>query len=332
MIGLKRSILQRVEFCNANNNNENSDTIKCLVTDQAPVTNKKVTDFSIRKILSDEPSAVRISNSPQLFANGQYPIFNPINYVSESSADNCSEFAKCLMCDKMIRVETLKIHLRTHNTRRYECTECGKGFSQLRNYKYHVSVHRGSKEFAAHCPECNKVFNDKGYLSSHLKIHRNLKEYGCPHCSKSFNQRVAFNMHVRIHTGVKPHKCQECGKRFSRKMLLKQHLRTHSGEKPYQCSVCGKHFADRSNMTLHHRLHSGVKPFSCPICPKAFTKKHHLKTHLNYHCGYKPYKCPHPNCEQSFTQSSNMRTHSKKCQFRPNLFEPINDCSNVNQC
>lgn len=113
--------------------------------------------------------------------------------------------------------------------------------------------------------------------------------------------------------------------------------------------VCGKHFADRSNMTLHHRLHSGtqtfdlpgnflifrislfpsftgVKPFSCPICPKAFTKKHHLKTHLNYHCGYKPYKCPHPNCEQSFTQSSNMRTHSKKCQFRPNVPEQIDEC------
>uniref|UniRef100_A0A1S4H3J4 C2H2-type domain-containing protein n=2 Tax=Anopheles gambiae TaxID=7165 RepID=A0A1S4H3J4_ANOGA len=184
------------------------------------------------------------------------------------------------------------------------------------------------------------MFNDKGYLSSHLKIHRNKKEYSCPHCPKSFNQRVAFNMHVRIHTGksggcvtfrrivcnsrfvstptgVKPHKCNECGKRFSRKMLLKQHLRTHSGEKPYQCSVCGKSFADRSNMTLHHRLHSGIKPFACPICPKAFTKKHHLKTHLNYHTGYKPYKCPHPNCGQSFTQSSNMRTHAKKCQFKP---------------
>lgn len=140
---------------------------------------------------------------------------------------------------------------------RYECEECGKGFSQLRNYKYHLSIHKGTKEFAANCPECGKIFNDKGYLSSHLKIHRNRKEYVCPHCPKSFNQRVAFNMHVRIHTGIKPHKCPECAKRFSRKMLLKQHLRTHTGEKPYQCTICNKTFADRSNMTLHQRLHSG---------------------------------------------------------------------------
>ncbi|XP_055642755.1 zinc finger protein 300 [Toxorhynchites rutilus septentrionalis] len=224
----------------------------------------------------------------------------------------------CQICDKIFGThDTLLTHEKTHKTPRFECEECGKGFSQLRNYKYHISVHRGTKEFAAKCPECGKVFNDKGYLSSHLKIHRNKKEYACPHCPKSFNQRVAFNMHIRIHTGVKPHKCNECGKRFSRKMLLKQHLRTHSGEKPYQCSVCGKSFADRSNMTLHHRLHSGIKPFACPICPKAFTKKHHLKTHLNYHTGYKPYKCPHLNCGQTFTQSSNMRTHAKKCQFKP---------------
>ncbi|BFF93264.1 zinc finger protein 252 [Drosophila madeirensis] len=241
---------------------------------------------------------------------------NPINPYNPTAAEEISY--KCRICEKVFGCsETLQAHEKTHKSPRYECSDCGKGFSQLRNYKYHLSVHRGTKEFAAECPECGKTFNDKGYLSSHMKIHRNRKEYECPYCPKSFNQRVAFNMHVRIHTGVKPHKCAECGKRFSRKMLLKQHMRTHSGEKPYQCSVCGKSFADRSNMTLHHRLHSGIKPFSCPLCPKAFTKKHHLKTHLNYHTGCKPYVCPHPNCNQAFTQSSNMRTHAKKCQYRP---------------
>lgn len=197
MIGLKRSILQRVEFCKSNNNVEHGDC-----EDEGPVAAKRITDFSIRKILSEDVPIVHFTESPPLYASGQCSVFRPITYVSEDITEN-SEFAKCLMCDKMFEnIETLKIHIRTHNTRRYECNECGKQFSQLRNYKYHISVHRGSKEFAAHCPECNKVFNDKGYLSSHLKIHRNLKEYGCPHCSKSFNQRVAFNMHVRIHTGV----------------------------------------------------------------------------------------------------------------------------------
>lgn len=196
MIGLKRSILQRVEFCKSNNNIETDG--KDRVPEPLPA-NKKITDFSIRKILSDDVSFAPFT---QHRPSDQCTLVDPINYVPENVTDN-TEFAKCVMCDKMFQsIEMLKVHIRTHNTRRYECAECGKGFSQLRNYKYHVSVHRGSKEFAAHCPECNKVFNDKGYLSSHLKIHRNLKEYGCPHCSKSFNQRVAFNMHVRIHTGV----------------------------------------------------------------------------------------------------------------------------------
>ncbi|XP_073951438.1 uncharacterized protein [Choristoneura fumiferana] len=194
---------------------------------------------------------------------------------------------------------------------RYACSECSKTFSQLRNFKYHMSVHRGTKEFAASCTVCGKCFNDRGYLSSHMKIHRNRKEYKCSLCPKSFNQRVAYNMHVRIHTGVKPHVCPQCGKAFSRKMLLKQHQRTHSGERPYACPHCDKRFADRSNMTLHLRLHTGIKPFKCPMCPKSFTKKHHLKSHVNFHTGAKPYSCP--RCNLAFTQSSNMRTHLKRC-------------------
>ncbi|GAB0095566.1 zinc finger and BTB domain-containing protein 49 [Sergentomyia squamirostris] len=307
---------------------------------------RRMTDFSINSILAsrsprlvDDPSK-RISRRPlnKVFESpwaSQGPIvFNPtarVQIVGEFQCQSSFEVlpdasmhptltpteCDCQMCGKSFNPPTRDNNEKNPKVSKYECEECGKGFSQLRNYKYHISIHRGTKEFAAHCPECGKMFNDKGYLSSHLKIHRNRKEYACPHCPKSFNQRVAFNMHVRIHTGIKPHICNECGKRFSRKMLLKQHSRTHSGEKPYQCTICGKTFADRSNMTLHQRLHSGIKPFSCPICPKAFTKKHHLKTHLNYHTGYKPYHCPHKNCGQSFTQSSNMRTHAKKCQFQP---------------
>lgn len=125
----------------------------------------------------------------------------PINKLpvkSEPTITSNSDLA-CSVCNKVFEnTQILEMHERTHKSPKYTCEECGKGFSQLRNFKYHVSVHKGTKEFAAKCPECDKLFNDKGYLSSHLKIHRNKKEYVCPHCPKSFNQRVAFNMHARM--------------------------------------------------------------------------------------------------------------------------------------
>ncbi|XP_015126839.1 zinc finger protein 300 [Diachasma alloeum] len=231
---------------------------------------------------------------------------------------------RCQICDKNFTTRaSLKVHPRLmlhslsageqENIKLFRCKLCGKGFSQLRNYKYHTSIHEGTGEFSATCPECGKSFNDRGYLGSHMKIHNNRKEYSCGECGKSFNQRVAYNMHVKIHSGVKPHRCDQCGKAFSRNILLKQHLRTHTGERPYQCDICQKAFADRSNMRLHTRLHSGLKPYQCHICSKAFTKKHHLKTHLNYHAGIKPYSCP--NCSLAFSQSSNMRTHFKRCSI-----------------
>ncbi|XP_028031827.1 zinc finger protein 182-like [Bombyx mandarina] len=255
------------------------------------------------------------------------PLLNKVSEAVSDNNNNCAttpaalsiqppvlkdEF-KCNICSQVfLSDDALTTHMSRHSkTARYSCNECGKTFSQLRNFKYHMSIHRGTREFAATCTVCGKYFNDRGYLSSHMKIHRNRKEYKCSQCPKSFNQRVAYNMHVRIHTGVKPHVCDQCGKAFSRKMLLKQHQRTHSGERPYACPHCDKRFADRSNMTLHLRLHTGVKPFSCTLCPKSFTKKHHLKSHLNFHTGSKPYSCP--RCKLAFTQSSNMRTHYKKC-------------------
>lgn len=130
MIGLKRSILQRVEFCKSENNIV-GDIGKSSSLNLEPLTTRKITDFSIRKILSDDSPCVHVSKSSQFNTSDQCTLFNSINYVSENITENC-EFAKCLQCDKMFQsIETLKIHNRTHNTRRYECKECGKGFSQV---------------------------------------------------------------------------------------------------------------------------------------------------------------------------------------------------------
>lgn len=208
-----------------NSNNKNNNNIEKNSSDENNTVRCASNKFSIYQNLKSygiDLTSLSASNVVTTAIKTE-----PININSDNGTT--SNLA-CSVCNKVFEnALMLDAHERTHKSPRYKCEECGKQFSQLRNYKYHRSVHLGTKEFAAKCPECDKLFNDKGYLSSHLKIHRNKKEYVCPSCPKSFNQRVAFNMHVRIHSGIKPHKCPEanCGKSFSRKMLLKQHLRTH---------------------------------------------------------------------------------------------------------
>ena len=38
--------------------------------------------------------------------------------------------------------------MKSHAKPKFACSQCDKQFSQLRNFKYHMSIHLGTKEFA----------------------------------------------------------------------------------------------------------------------------------------------------------------------------------------
>lgn len=187
---------------NFNNNNNHHHANNNISEVNAMQCNSKFSIYQNLKTYGIDLTNLSELNAQVSASNVSASIKSEPSTPENCGATNLASFGEnlsCTVCNKVFENPLiLDAHERTHKSPRYKCDDCGKGFSQLRNYKYHVSVHKGTKEFAAKCPECDKLFNDKGYLSSHLKIHRNKKEYVCPSCPKSFNQRVAFNMHVRM--------------------------------------------------------------------------------------------------------------------------------------
>ncbi|CAJ1072872.1 zinc finger protein 252-like [Xyrichtys novacula] len=110
--------------------------------------------------------------------------------------------------------------------RSYVCSQCGKSFSRLHQFKLHQQSHKRKRAFW--CTVCGKNFQ----CSSHLSIHH------------------------RTHTGEKPFGCGQCGKRFTQQSSLRVHQRTHSGERPYSCSLCGKTFIMMHHLKRHRIIHT----------------------------------------------------------------------------
>lgn len=111
-------------------------------------------------------------------------------------------------------------------SRGYTCSQCGKSFHRLHQFKLHQQSHKRKRAFW--CTVCGKSFQ----CSSHLSIHH------------------------RTHTGEKPYGCGQCGKRFTQQSSLRVHQRTHSGERPYSCSQCGKTFILMHHLKRHRIIHT----------------------------------------------------------------------------
>jgi KRAB domain-containing zinc finger protein len=132
----------------------------------------------------------------------------------------------------------------------FKCTECGKGFPNKDNLRYHMVLHnkdlviqRSRSIYAPNprtcvvdeppalqpneCPFCHELFDTRSSMRKHMLKHTDFDELKCPICEKTFTQKGNRNKHMRLHTGMKPYKCDICEKRFGEKYDLKKHMLTH---------------------------------------------------------------------------------------------------------
>ncbi|XP_047446551.1 zinc finger protein 2-like [Mugil cephalus] len=106
------------------------------------------------------------------------------------------------------------------------------------------------------CSQCGKTFNRLHQFKLHQQSHKRKRAFWCTVCGKSFQCSSHLSIHHRTHTGEKPYGCGQCGKRFTQQSSLRVHQRTHSGERPYSCSQCGKTFILMHHLKRHRIIHT----------------------------------------------------------------------------
>ncbi|TRY79818.1 hypothetical protein TCAL_14780 [Tigriopus californicus] len=116
----------------------------------------------------------------------------------------------CDLCGVEVRDKSsLKSHMNTHETQRWNCTFCDRPFKSQRYLDCHVArFHDKSETFK--CDVCAKGFSTTFLLKDHKRRNHQERTFKCAHCGKMMYSKNNLIAHERIHTGENPYSCQLC--------------------------------------------------------------------------------------------------------------------------
>ncbi|CAL1279629.1 unnamed protein product [Larinioides sclopetarius] len=74
------------------------------------------------------------------------------------------------------------------------CPHCEYTAIRVSDVKRHLLTHTGEQPFE--CSYCGKSFSQKGNLATHMLIHTGEKPFNCSVCGKGFAQKFALKVHM----------------------------------------------------------------------------------------------------------------------------------------
>ena len=220
-------------------------------------------------------------------------VYQQLHIVNKNDKDGLPHM--CSICSKKFRkAKYLYVHIRQIHTndesKKYRCTECGRGFILIHSFRMH------------------------------MRTHTNSRPYKCRLCEKSFKQRAHIRDHLLSHSSKFRTSCCICGKAFKGKGSAKSHILSHCKTKPFSCPVCPEKFADMGQLTNHFSNipHSQsekkgelLKMFKCPMCTTfQCEQKHDMLRHFDNHTMEKHFQCE--KCNVKFRRYLELYYHKTK--------------------
>ncbi|XP_016893220.1 zinc finger protein 502 [Cynoglossus semilaevis] len=201
----------------------------------------------------------------------------------------------------------LQDHMNLHTgVRPYRCAECGKRFSQNRNYRVHLRTHAQTVTERVLCRVCQMTFASKSDLEDHLSTtHLQDEFYECDRCKRVFTCLKMCEAHVQLHKCMPDTMCKVCGRKLSSlKSLARHQKRTCCGS--FKCTDCMQVFSKKVTLLRHSFSHLGLLPYTCAQCHCHFRL---AKLYRQHKCQPQSIHCV--ACLREFLSEEDFQQHKK---------------------
>ena len=129
--------------------------------------------------------------------------------INHMKKGNCQETVirskHCTICDKLVRIEYFKKHLKIHGAPMIKCDKCNGSFKTTQTLQAHKKAIHDPKpisKVAQKCGYCEKAFLHMSLLRQHISKYHYIKEVECDECDSVFATNSGLRRHMKHHKTI----------------------------------------------------------------------------------------------------------------------------------